>query len=220
MSEYSPVDEEVRTSLYHFPSLYRNRTEVLAHMLTTTGGGYDWDCGELHTDFDYWAYEQSNPHYEDAEAALAESYVKWYGDEVRRLTVGRQFKDPEDPERTNTLAHPPAFIVEHWKVHAEESATRTREQRADIGRRIHERAPLTGCYSMAEKYANLATFPDDVHADWLEAIEEIATAILAIDGKALFTGDPEHERRAAEINVQIAKRALERVGQLRAKLTS
>jgi hypothetical protein len=221
---WNPVDEFCRDGLFYFPTLYQTATDVLEHGLCTLGGGCEWEYGELVNSLDYWAYEQMNPHHESEVAYLADCYRKHYEDQIRMLTYGRQFTD-DDPEsdaneRFGQLHHPHPWQIESWEKTAAEECPRTREQRKNVGRLASERPPMRDgrVYPMSEKYANLLNFPDDVHEDWLDAIEFVANEVIRLGGgcgayRAMDETEA-HEKANAE-NVRIAKLALERVAKVR-----
>lgn len=41
------VDEVVRRSILHYPTLFKNRTDVLHHLFYVIGNGWEWQNGEL-----------------------------------------------------------------------------------------------------------------------------------------------------------------------------
>lgn len=147
------VDEFVRTSILSYPSLFKNRTEVLHSVLCVIGTGYHWGADGTPVYLDGRVEDRSFWTKEGAMAEL-EDYLStnFNNDEVREMIRPALMAAMEEEER----------IV------------------AEIDTRMRQRTEVNNFYPESKKYALLHNIPANVSADWAEACEEIkALAVKA-----------------------------------------
>lgn len=140
------VDEFVRTSILTYPSLYKNRTDVLHNVLCVIGTGYHWGgdgtpvyLGGRDEDRAFWTKEGA--------MVELENYLStnFNNDEVREMIRPALMAAMEEEEQ----------VV------------------AEIDARMHQRTEVEHFYSESKEYALLHNIPAHVSADWAEACEEI-----------------------------------------------
>lgn len=153
----SSVDEFVRTSILTFPSMSKNRTEVLHHALCVLGSGYAWgeDGTIVATTDETYPLWSAAADIERIEAYLAENIPSELHEMVR-------------PEMTKNIA-------EYAKVVAE------------VDTRMYLRTQVEHFYpqpAFSPYSALLMNTPENVTPDWKAACDEMRE--LAIEAGWVF----------------------------------
>ena len=153
----SSVDEFVRTSILTFPSMSKNRTEVLHNALCVVGSGHarDEDGPVVSTDDETYPLWNEAAEMERIEAFLSENLPAELREMIR-------------PEMTKNIA-------EYAKVVAE------------VDTRMHLRTQVEHFYpqpAFAPYYALLMNVPENVKPDWKAACDEMRE--LAIQAGWVF----------------------------------
>lgn len=149
----SSVDEFVRTSILTFPSMRKNRTEVLHHALCVLGSGYEWaeDGTIVSTTDETYPLWSEVAEIERMEAYLSENLPS---EELREMVR---------PEFTKNLA-------EYAKVVAE------------VDTRMNLRTQVEHFYPQpvfAPYSALLMNVPANVTPDWKAACDEMRELAIA-----------------------------------------
>jgi hypothetical protein len=194
LSGMNPTDS-ARQSIWYFPTLYANRTGVMAHLFTTLGGGYEWVNGELVCDFDYEEYERTNPHHTDPRKYIANKLNKeldeYFADKIvvhsiyddeHGYLIGARFEELDKPRYNRSLNYlNPRWgngMIERLREHAVEEAAANKYRRDNVDELKYLWVPITECYPMSAEYSNLANLPDDITDEWLDEAERMAHAVL------------------------------------------
>lgn len=70
------VDKTIQAALFHYPTLFQNRTQVLHNLFYVIGNGYEWQDGELVNMFaDHDKHAMDHLSYWDKAAAASNSPV-------------------------------------------------------------------------------------------------------------------------------------------------
>jgi hypothetical protein len=214
MSEtpYNDVNEKIRRSLWHFPTLFDCASKALEHMLCTGGGGYEWNSeGELEHD-DNW---DDYPRPDNIEMLMAREYKKHYEDEWRRIKYSRE-------DDSKTLRHPHEIMIRIWRELGEKEIAEINKIRPNAARISVRREPFdkkkVNVYPMSDAngYCNLVNWPDHISPDWAAAVRWVASEIVRIGGGCRSYGDafPGADEKANAENVRIAQKALDRLEML------
>lgn len=176
------VSETVRQCLWHYPSLYRDRTHVLVQIMCDPSVGYDWVDGEL---IDGFADDES------MEDPPVDPHMVFVGRVNQWLTDQLHFKEMNRRRRAAGYDDPPfewrglhRATVESWRELAEEEAARNRYVHDNIETLIEQRSAPEGITPLSRPTPGrfpspITVIPDDVTDDWLDACEEMAQVALA-----------------------------------------
>lgn len=155
------VDDVVRQALWFFPTLYDNRTAVLANAMLRYGNGYEWRSGELVDAYGpYDDEERRHPHSSDPATVLEQMIERWNEDRSGR-----------DSPLTDTA-------LQTMRANAEATAARVGRVRGNIDELVHRRAALECVEDLCE-FSPLENLPADITDEWLDAAEEVCHAVLA-----------------------------------------
>lgn len=172
------VDDTVRLSLYNYPSLYTDRWAVFEHILCGYGTGYDWVDGELVDTLSEATEEhrRRKPLLRDADAELERMIAEHRSDAQRR----NEFRAADD----QVEVEPSEFLVNSWRELAAETAERVRYVHDNLDELTHTRKQPQHVGEMSRPargltFSPLASIPDDVTSDWLDACQEAAEFVLA-----------------------------------------
>lgn len=150
------VDEFVRTSILSYPTLFKNRTDVLHNALCVIGTGYQWG----------------------SDGTVV------YRDGLEEGSVWTKEKALADLERylEETISHPE--VREMVRPALTEGIEEDAKVVAEVDARMYERSPIEHFYPDCKEYALLHAIPVNVSADWAEACEEMK--VLAIEAGWIF----------------------------------
>lgn len=186
------LEEHIRLSILNYPTIFKNRSDVLDHLFCVIGNGYEWENGEL------VAADTNREATNKREAKKA--LTDWLSGTRERLGLDfdyefsyRERKKPKESRVT--------FARRWMKVRWADAY----EAIEDIDNRVSE-TPDKSFYPICE-YSRMCTVPDDVREDWLSGVIECCQ--LVIDSKL--------RTRYNKSNKQKAKKALKKLLALRRK---
>jgi hypothetical protein len=216
------VNDTLRQMLYFFPTLYCSQAQTLEQLFIVIGNGYEWENGQLVTDYDYAVGEALRPHHDNADRALQQMLTDYNNEQTRRQALG------EDSSTSKTLRE---ILVQTWQLLAEREAERTHFVRQ------HLEAILSGpigslnvaiantsergetIYPLSA-YSALMNIPDDCQPDWLDAAQAISGKILAIGGAVSPEIGVGQAEQMAATNLTLARLAMVRINDLRDQRSS
>lgn len=143
----------VRRSLYDYPTLHKNRTDVLHYLMCVIGNGFEW--------------------FEDG--CLRELVYEVYPDEYGLKGVQPSPDDPRWANRSYMDDQMRAEMLADWE--AEQAELKAVRDNVDELARTSG-APLSGeVYEESREYARMFIMPDNVMPDWKAAAEEILPVV-------------------------------------------
>jgi hypothetical protein len=208
----------VRELLHFFPSVYGSREQVLLDALLY--GDYQWVDGELVAEPGYFAEcERRHPHRTDANAEFLAMIDEWIENALdadgrfdERFLMGELTTSKAQAWRKSAAARTrrTAFVRENLSVIA-------RGELTVPGTALRDANP---CIAPAHHGCPLDRLPDDTHDGWLDAAQQIAEHVIAIEGRSVYASGPddclwEAEKRARESHMKLVRRALTRISTIR-----
>ncbi len=179
MKDRTSLDRYVAEAIRNYPTLFKNRTDVLQHLFFVNGNGLEWVDGMLIDRYDNAAKDRARdlrdeaaelaecaePHEEDG--IIPEAHRRYYEQQIARIRTGVR--------KHNLLVQ---FTIDH----------------ADMLALMPWDRELHSIYPICE-YAKMCNVPDDVKPDWLAGIREMIFALFACDvtKKRPDRTDAEHE---------------------------
>lgn len=193
----NPTDY-VKQAIYHWPTLYENRTDVMSSALVVNGSGNGWgEDGELVSGTDHAAHERDDPHHTDPAKFVAAKLSKELGaylsdkinvryeyDEEEYDIVGWRFEELPEPRYDRALNYLRADglnTIDRLRERAAEECAKTKYLRDNLDEVAQLWVPMRECYPMYEYdwgTSNLLSFPDNITPEWMAEVERMAWAVL------------------------------------------
>lgn len=146
----------VRRSLYNYPTMHKNRTDVLHYLFCVIGNGYEWSADGRLLEISYEVYPDA---YGLKGVQPDPDGPSWAGKSYMDDTMYAEMKAARDAEQAELKAI--RILVD------------------DLARTPG--APLTEeAYGESREYARLYTMPGDAMPDWRAAAEEIRAVVQPV----------------------------------------